>query len=174
LADPISPYLDLIKFIVERFDSYISKEQRKKEMEAARVLKYANILTVSLRQLDNSFKSETRKLRTLKANASNSEREEIEYRVRKFAEDEDILPNIEDAAGKLDSFTRRFDEEYVPLVKELVEKGNGVIMCARGAGDFTTCLDEPEMDQLLQEMHQVRDEDAAEGERQSMRDARCL
>jgi hypothetical protein len=156
-------------YIVERFDSYLSKELRKKEEEAARVLKYANVLIVSLRELDLSFRRETSGLRYLTANASDSDRQEIEHHVRRFAEDHVILPRIEDAVGVLDYVTETSHEEYVPIVKELVEKGNRVIMSARGAGDFTTLFDEPELDRLLQEMHWAKDEDAAQRVREKAR-----
>jgi hypothetical protein len=170
LADPLSPYIAIIQLIVERFDSYMSRAQRQKEMEAARILKSANILTISLRELDNSFKSETSKLRALRASWSDSERQEIESRVRRFAEQEVILPNIERAVEELSSFASRSGERYAPLVRELANYGERIISSARGACDFTTCFSEFEMERLLQELYLARDENAAQGVREKARD----
>lgn len=169
MTDPIAPYADLIRFIWERLEAYINRAQREKDVECAKILATANVLTVSLRALDSKFKSETSRLRYFTANTSNSQRHEIESQVRKFAEEEVILPEIEKAVGKLQSFSKRSDKKYVNLVKELIRCGDSVIMSARGAGDFSTCFNEPEMEKLLQEMKKAEDEDAAQGVRKKAR-----
>ena len=85
MENPLS-YIELIKFIIDRFDKYISGIRDRKEQNAARILKSANILKVSLRELDDFFKDNMRPLRLFDPNCDDKERRKLKEKIIEFAE----------------------------------------------------------------------------------------
>ena len=157
MTDPISPWADLITIIVKRFDSYISKISDRKEQNAARILKSANVIKVLLNALDEFFRDNMLPLRSFDPNCSREERENLKMAIIRFSEREKIRPLLIEYYGELDGDRKTSNGKYILWVGDLLD--NTKIIIDYLGNELQSILTGKELEEILNMINNANTQD---------------
>jgi hypothetical protein len=161
VSDP-SEYLGIISKIIDAFERFMAQRREQKEQKAALILKAANVLNHSLKELGNAYKRPLVEAMCFSPNTSSETRERVRNDLKKFVYEEYIVPYIRTSVHELtqeDTLANVDPKNCTEIVSSLARRGKNVIDLAEGMSDIMSYFDDIEFFDILSLIDNARTPD---------------
>jgi hypothetical protein len=127
-VDTIANYSAVVNLIYQQLSTILAQRTEKKERLHAHILFSANVLVVSLRELNNRLKRHTFALYSIDVDTPPEERNRIASEFSSFVIEQNITPNIRKCVAELTGFLgENLDKELAGLIKGLAACGEEML-----------------------------------------------